>query len=154
MHRSWHRFAALLGSYLSLIRNLSAAAQVRDEFFDLIDRIVTKLYERSIDPSDSTVHTFWQSFAEIPAANIYNMDEVGCDSNKARVTKVMRDDQLFHNFEDTDGDHTPFHVTNALTTCANGTTPIPPFLIHSNPTSKAHGLPKVTKRCVPNITPQ
>ena len=59
MHRSWHRFAALLGSYLSLIRNLSAAAQVRDEFFDLIDRIVTKLYERSIDPSDSTVHTFW-----------------------------------------------------------------------------------------------
>ena len=88
------------------------------------------------------------------AANIYNMDEVGCDSNKARVTKVMRDDQLFHNFEDTDGDHTPFHVTNALTTCANGTTPIPPFLIHSNPTSKAHGLPKVTKRCVPNITPQ
>ena len=111
--------------------------------------MVTKLYERSIDPSDSTVHTFWQSFAEIPAANIYNMDEVGCDSNKARVTKVMRDDQLFHNFEDTDGDHTPFHVTNALTTCANGTTPIPPFLIHSNPGSKN---PNITSKYAPNIT--
>ena len=48
-----------------------------------------------------------------------------------------------------DGDHTPFHVTNALTTCANGTTPIHPFLIHSNPGSKN---PNITSKYAPNIT--
>ena len=70
-------------------------------------------------------------------------------TKERRHLKVLRHDQLFHNFEDTDGDHTPFHVTNALTTCANGTTPIPPFLIHSNPGSKN---PNITSKYAPNIT--
>ena len=44
-------------------------------------------------------------------------------------------DSMRHNFEDTDGDNNPFHVTNCLTTCADGLTPIPPFLGHSNPSA-------------------
>jgi len=46
-------------------------------------------------------------------------------------------------FEETDGDNNPFHVTNVFTTRADGATPIPPMLGHSNPSSKD---PMLTRR--------
>eukprot|EP00966_Prymnesium_polylepis_P117003 2703738-Prymnesium_polylepis.1 len=39
--------------------------------------------------------------------------------------------------EDTDGDNNPFHVANCMTTCAAGTTDVPPYLGHSNPSAKS-----------------
>lgn len=55
-------------------------------------------------------------------------------------------DALKHAFQDTDGDNNPFHVTNCMTTRADGATPIPPFLGHSNPATKS-AAPKLTTRC-------
>lgn len=52
-------------------------------------------------------------------------------------------DGLKHLFEETDGDNNPFHVTNCMTTRADGATPIPPYLGHSNPS---------TQSVAPNLT--
>ena len=69
------------------------------------------------------------------------MDEVGNDTNRARKRKVNDSDAahdgLKHVMEVTDGDNNPFHVTNCLTTRADGATPIPPFVGHSNPSANA-----------------
>ena len=57
---------------------------MRDHFFYLIDKMIAKLFERAQDPLDTAVDAsfHWQTFAEIPAANKYNMDEMGSDTNK------------------------------------------------------------------------
>ena len=62
-------------------------------------------------------------------------------------------DVLKHAFEETDGDNNPFHVTNCLTTCAAGTTPIPPFLGHSSPQSKAKAPYLTSKYASRTFTP-
>ena len=68
---------------------MACTCQVHGEFFDLIDRMITRLYERGQDPSDTTVPSFhWKTFADIPASNKYNIDEVGSDTNKSRKKKV------------------------------------------------------------------
>jgi len=115
---------------------------VRDEFFDLIERMFAKLHARALDPTDKKITCFpWSHPSECPAANWYNMDEIGSDTNKARKKKVegkgSQHDGLKHNMEDTDGDNNPFHVTNCMTTCAAGTTDVPPYLGHSNPSAKS-----------------
>jgi prepilin-type processing-associated H-X9-DG protein len=61
---------------------------------------------------------------------------VGEDANKARA-KLLGGAGLKHNgfnrvFDVTEGDHMPYHVTNALTTCRNGHV-LSPVLIHSRP---------------------
>lgn len=61
--------------------------QVRDEFFDLIDKMITRLFERGQNPDDETVFP-WRTFNEIPASNLYNMDEMGSDTNKGRKKKI------------------------------------------------------------------
>ena len=115
---------------------------MRDEFFDLIERMFAKLHARALDPTDKKITCFpWSHPSECPAANWYNMDEIGSDTNKARKKKVegkgSQHDGLKHNMEDTDGDNNPFHVTNCMTTCAAGTTDVPPYLGHSNPSAKS-----------------
>ena len=78
---------------------------------------------------------------------------MGTDTNKSRKKNAARKESATDQrkqaqlFEETWGDNNPFHVTVCLTTCANGTTCIPPFLIHSNPNCKTE-QPKVTQRCV------
>ena len=113
--------------------------------------MVARLYERAQDPNDSRVDASftWRTWTEIPAANIYNMDEVGSDTNKGRKKKIAGTDSMHdgfrHVYEITDGDNNPFHVTNCLTTCAHGTTPIPPYLGHSSPSTKSKtDAPKIT----------
>ena len=51
--------------------------------------------------------------------------------------KSTRAAEMKRAFEETEGDNNPFHVTNMLTTRADGTCPIPPVLIHSNPGTKS-----------------
>mmetsp|Transcript_9690 Transcript_9690/g.24858 ORF Transcript_9690/g.24858 Transcript_9690/m.24858 type:complete len:174 (+) Transcript_9690:298-819(+) len=84
--------------------------------------MITKLYARGQDPNDWMVKHFpWKTVDKIPATNIYNMDEIGSDSNKNRKKKVGHKDAMHdglkRNCEDTDGDNNPFHVTICMTTC-------------------------------------
>ena len=105
------------------------------------------------DPLDTVVPaTFkYRTFAEFPKEQKYNMDEVGSDTNKGRKKKVCGTEQLNAAMkrasEETDGDNNPFHVTNMLTTRADGRLCIPPVLIHSNPsTTSKTAQPKLTTR--------
>lgn len=52
--------------------------------------MMEKLYMRAQDPNDDEVpHSFrWKTFADLPATNKYNMDEMGSDTNKGRKKKV------------------------------------------------------------------
>ena len=65
------------------------------------------------------------------------------DTNKAR-TKLLAGTDLKSNgwnrvFEVTEGDHMLWHVTNCLTSCANGHL-LPSVLVHSRPGPKAAAL--------------
>jgi len=101
-----------------------------------------KLHARAEDPNDPAVASFpWKTPDECPATNWYNMDEMGADTNKGQKKKVghvdANHDGLKHSFSDTDGDNNPFHTTICLTTRADGATPTPPMLGHSNPGAKS-----------------
>ena len=113
--------------------------------------------EKALDDHDDLVPaTFtWKSFAELAEKNpecLINYDEASCSSNEGR-TKLVGDSHVHTNldmrraFETSDGDHIPFHVTNGLFTCANGTRPIPPLLGHAKPRWKGNEENKD-----PNIT--
>lgn len=105
--------------------------------------MIANLYSRGQDPNDNSVPASfrWKHPSEIPAANWFNMDEIGVDSNKMRKKKIghvdMMSDGLRHAMELTDADNNPYHVTVCLTTCADGQTLMPPLIGHSNPGSKA-----------------
>ena len=127
---------------------------MRDQFFALVDNMFKKLHQRSQDANDSLFNKFpWHSLADVHPSQIQNMDEMGVDSNKSRKKKAARKESATdlrkraQLFEETWGDNNPFHVTVCLTTCANGTTCIPPFLIHSNPNCTTQ-QPRLTKKCV------
>jgi hypothetical protein len=60
------------------------------------------------------------------------------------------EDALKHVYTDTDGDNNPFHVTNCLTTRADGELCIPPFLSHSSPSTKT-GTPKLSRKYLDGI---
>ena len=113
--------------------------------------MIANLYARGQDPGDEGVPSSftWKSPSEIPAANLFNLDEMGSDTNKGRKKKIAHVDCMFdglkHGMELTDGDNNPFHVTNCLTTCADAITFIPPLLAHSNPSSSAE-VQNLTRR--------
>ena len=52
--------------------------------------MVDKLYQRAQDPNDDTVDSsfVYRTFADIPAAQKYNMDECGSDTNKGRKKAI------------------------------------------------------------------
>lgn len=118
--------------------------------------MVAKLYTRGQDPTDNTVPTSfsWKSPAEIPAANLFNMDEMGSDSNKMRKKKISHVDVMYDGLkramELTDGDNNPYHVTVCLTTCADAQTHVPPLLGHSNPGSTGD-VQNLTRRLVATL---
>ena len=128
---------------------------MRDQFFALVDNMFKKLHQRSQDPNDSVFNKFpWQSLADVHPSQIFNMDEMGVDTNKSRKKKAAREEwatdlrKRAQLFEETWGDNNPFHVTVCLTSCANGIC-MPPFLIHSNPNTQQ---PRLTKKCVQPCT--
>ena len=129
------------------------ARQVRDQFFALVDNMFKRLCERSQDPGDQLTGFYWNSLSDVPPSQLFNMDEMGSDTNKSRKKKAARKESATdlrkraQLFEETWGDNNPFHVTVCLTTCANGTTCTPPFLIHSNPNCTTQ-QPRLTKKCV------
>ena len=63
---------------------------MRQGFFDLVDKMVTNLYQRAQDPNDPRVDKsfVYTTFGEIPDVQKYNMDEIGSDSNKGRKKVV------------------------------------------------------------------
>ena len=84
------------------------------------------------------------------------MDEQGCDSNKGRRKKVghvdTQHDGLKHNYDTTDGDNNPFHVTLCATSQGLGDTPIPLYIGHSNPSCKSTtGTARVTRKYLQNL---
>ena len=98
----------------------------------------------------------YRTWAEIPPDQIYNMDEVGSDTNKGRKKVVGHVDSMHDAFkrvlDDTDGDNNPFHVTNCMTTRADGATPIPPYLGHSNPSTQSkRETPWITRKYLEGI---
>ena len=106
---------------------LCCPAQLRDQFFALVDTMFKKLSQRSQDPEDSLFNKFpWDSLGLVPPSQIYNMDEMGVDTNKSRKKKAAKKEaatdlrQHARLFEETYGDNNPFHVTGCLTTCADG----------------------------------
>ena len=86
--------------------------------------MIARLHKRAQDPNDPAVDASftYRTWAEIPASQEYNMDEVGSDTNKG-LKKVVghvdsKHDGFNHVFNDSDGDNNPFHVTNCMTTRA------------------------------------
>ena len=147
------RLKAFKASNIDPLRTKKASPNVRDAFFDLYEGMIEKLYKRGQDPNDHKIPSsfVWRHPSEIPPEFLYNMDEVGNDTNKSRARVVgsreQQCDGLRHVFEETDGDNNPFHVTACVTTCAKGTTKIPVVLGHSNPSSKAKDRePKMTNK--------
>ena len=105
--------------------------------------MVANLYRRAQDPDDKGVDAsfVWPTFDKVPARCKYNMDEMGSDTNKGRKKIIAGVDAMLdalkHAYDETDGDNNPFHVTNCMTTRADGATVIPPMLIHSNPSTQS-----------------
>ena len=139
----WHPNIKLSGS--SGI-DPACAAQVNDnvweDYFCKLDAYINVLYKMG--------RLKWKSFAEIPAKNIYNMDEVGSDMTKWWKNIVKDAKAETHCFTIMpEGDKMPFHVMVCLTTRANGQyisngildgAP-PPMIIHSKKATN----PKVTE---------
>ena len=119
-------------SPLDPARVRAAAPETRDSLFDLIP-----IVRRRMARENPAIAGRWQTLRDVPNEALYNYDEGGKDTNVAR-TKVLGSFALCNSkfnrvFQITDGDHPPFHVTNGLTTRADGRFVIPPFLIHSRP---------------------
>lgn len=85
--------------------------------------MMDKLHARGQDPNDPLVPASftYRTFADVLKECLYNMDEMGSDTNRGRAKVVASaestHDGLSHTFEQTDGDNNPFHVTNCLITC-------------------------------------
>ena len=73
--------------------SLCLPSQVRTGFFDKIDRMMEKLYQRGQDPNDKEVCSsfIYRTFDEMPRHLKFNMDEVGTNTNKGRKKKVAGD---------------------------------------------------------------
>jgi len=104
-------------------RARQANEDVRDVHFMKVDELVRRLHEAGISP--------WSSPSDIPPECIYNMDEVGLDTDKGKdkIYISAKKNSLFqtNSFVRTkEGDKMNRHVTLCLTTCANGT-PLIPF---------------------------
>ena len=54
--------------------------------------MIAKLHRRAQDPNDSAVDASftYRTWAEIPPDQIYNMDEVGSDTNKGEESRGPR----------------------------------------------------------------
>jgi hypothetical protein len=94
-------------------RARKATRETRDAVFAKMDAYIRNLHATKKLP--------WKSFKDIPAANIYNMDEVGTDSTKRR-SKVIASKNIGRLFQITpEGDgRMKEHITACVTTRADG----------------------------------
>jgi hypothetical protein len=99
-------------------RARQATEKTRRNYFQKLDCFIKLLYEQGAVP--------WKCWSEIPASQIYNMDEVGFDFTGHRL-KVLTSTEVqkrrLANQQCTpDGDGKMMkHITGCVTTCADGT---------------------------------
>ena len=100
-------------------RAKQATESTRDSFFVKLDNHVKMLNEMGKVP--------WSNFCDMPAENLFNMDEVGTDTTKHR-SKLIADATLlrcvFQLTPEGDGKMS-MHITACITTCGNGRYCIP-----------------------------
>jgi hypothetical protein len=99
-------------------RARQATEKTRRNFFKKMDCFIKLLYEQGAVP--------WKCWGEIPASNIYNMDEVGFDFTGHRLKVLTSTEVLKRRLANQqctpDGDgKMGQHITGCVTTCANGT---------------------------------
>jgi len=102
-------------------RARQATAETRDAVFIKLNSYIQMLYLTKQIP--------WQSYDEIPAHSIYNMDELGNDMTKYRnkvlckktdcATGEVNKTRTFMHTCEGDG-QMPWHITTCLTTHADG----------------------------------
>ena len=128
---------------------LCCPAQVRDQFFALVDTMFKKLNQRSQDPEDSLFNKFpWDSLGLVPPSQIYNMDEMGVDTNKSRKKKAAKKEaatdhrQQAQLFEETYGTTTRSTSLAVLLPAPMAATASPPSSSTPTPTAPqtSHGL--------------
>jgi len=123
-------------------RVAQATAEVRDAWFDLIERIVDRAFKSG--------QTTWPTPADIPLECIHNMDETAHDPTQGRGTIVARKESrkrkasessdvaaarpkyLRRSFEKTDADRAKFHVTDVMWASGKGEL-MPSMIIQSCP---------------------
>ena len=131
-------------SPLDIKRAEAASPELRDEWFRFLDTWCRRMHARALDDDDDTVTYWpWETWAEIPADNLYNFDEESCECDKGRA-KVIAPASLMHDgarrlfsIGTVDG-KMPFHVTDGMTTSASGRV-CPPFIVHAQPQAKPKG---------------
>lgn len=120
--RGWVRKHHLRGYKTSGIhcsRAAKATLELRDHFFGMVDDYVKQMHNE--DPQKWR----WKSFDELPDTHKYNMDEEGADTAKGRppalaAARVLGQVYLPRLYDiPTDG-QMAFHVTDAMTTRADG----------------------------------
>ena len=131
--RGGHDLRQYKSSALDPKRAAAATPDARDSLFDLLQVALDAALKKNPHLVEK-----WKTWADVPDSLKYNYDEEGKDSNAAR-RKVIGDFALLGKshfrrvFEITDGDKIPFHVTNGMTTRADGRFVISPYLVHSAP---------------------
>ena len=101
--------------------NLIDPARVRQADEDVMQSLFVKL-----DNMVKLLHTqgkvLWKSFADVPAASIYNMDEVATNCHHHRKKMIATKTLLGRLFQECgSGDNKmPIHITLAITSCATG----------------------------------
>jgi len=120
--KGWMRKHGLKGYKTSGIHNsraTKATTELRDHYFDMVDDYVKQLHLE--DPEKWP----WKTFDELPDTHKYNMDEEGANTAKGRAPAVAAAKVLGREYQprlwevSTDGTMS-FHVTDAMTTRADG----------------------------------
>lgn len=150
-----NRLGSYCSSNLGEERGEKATMENMQQFFDNVVTYCEEMIAEGVFPSD------WKSFADIPGANKYNMDEMNKSTKQNRskiiASKKQKKSGRFEGrfFESSDGDHQPFHVSLALTTRGDGahgkgSTP-GPMLIYSSQSKTKSGKYSVKERHLMHI---
>jgi hypothetical protein len=101
------------GASIDIARAEKANEDTRDTMFMKLDEYVYLLYRMGMSP--------WERWADVPARNKYNMDEVGTDTTKRRKRVYAEESflPLFRITAEGDGKMNR-HITLCITTRADG----------------------------------
>ena len=102
------------GNAIDAARVRQAKEEVRNSFFVKLELYTQLLHKMKKIP--------WKTFADVPSANIFNMDEIATDTSKHRrkiIGNVSKLGRIFQLTPEGDG-RMPFHITICLTTTATG----------------------------------
>ena len=118
VHRLLKNNAELLklckGNSIDPARVRQADEEVLKTLFVKLDNMIRLLHSQGKVP--------WSSYADVPAASIYNMDEVATNCHNHRKKTIALKSLLGRLFQECNaGDNKmPMHITLAITSCATG----------------------------------